>query len=181
MKHYFLLLSLLALSTPLCADKKDATKLFNFVTTHADALACHLQRSIPPQKPKTVRFKKKSAKAALPAKAAQPTTPAKKTPPKPAPKTGPTAEELAFKTVKEAAEGGYVPAQDLLAYCYATGTGTKANERLAFAWYLRAALEGSQSARSSLLACFDDGVGVAKDKTLTQLLHDIIPVSEETP
>lgn len=175
MKHYFLFALIALRGTQLYAGSActDTSKLFNFINQHADTMALHMGRSIPIQKPKTERFKKKKPTAARPAEPA-----VKKSPQSPA-KQAPTAEELAFKTVKEAAESGYVPAQDLLAYCYATGTGTKVNEGLAFAWYLRAALEGSQSARSSLLACFDDGIGVNKDKALNQLLHDIIPVTDE--
>ena len=149
----------------LCAKKTAATKcdatiqtevtkkthslnLFNFVQKHAAQIGMHVKRLTLGQS------EKKSLKTSK--------------------KSGPSREELAFKTVKEAAQDGYIPAQDLLAYCYATGTGTKPSGKLAFSWYLSAALAGSSSAKESLIACFEEGIGVTKDTTMAQVLKTLL-------
>lgn len=149
---------------------QESSALSAFLAEHAQAMGQYMSRAIKTSNPKSARFskpvqpKKEAAK-----KVTQKTQPNQTN----APAQPSKAEKLAFESVKEAAEGGYVPAQDLLAYCYATGTGVKADERLAFAWYLKAALAGSQSAQGSLIACVRDGIGVKKDKQLAQLIEDI--------
>ena len=138
-------------------------KLFDFIAQHSTEMAAYMHRSSKP-------FAQKSAYLKT-------TKPSQKKGSKPTQRNSrpsATAEELAFTSVKESAQGGYVPAQDLLAYCYATGTGTQVNERLAFCWYLRAAIEGSKSARDSLLACFDEGIGVKADPQICRLLKEIL-------
>ncbi len=136
------------------STKKDhSTHLFNFVQEHAAELGMHVKRLA------TATSKKGSQQ---------------KKSPKKTQKSGPSREELAFETVKEAAQDGYVPAQDLLAYCYATGTGTKPSGKLAFSWYLSAALAGSNSAKESLIACFEEGIGVTKDTTMAQVLRALL-------
>lgn len=86
-----------------------------------------------------------------------------------------SSEELAFATVKESAENGYIPAQDLLAYCYATGAGTKVNKVLAFCWYLQAAYNGSRSAKESLISCFEQGIGVTRNIEIARVLRAALP------
>lgn len=135
------------LNTVESAPLQTPNKLLDFVAQHSTEMALYMRRSIKPTK---------------------------KNPKKSATSSPTTAEELAFISVKESALGGYVPAQDLLAYCYATGTGTKENGRLAFCWYLKAALEGSKSARDSLFACFEEGIGVTSDPQLCKLLKTIL-------
>ena len=137
-----------AVATPITKSPQRKNLLLDFVTQHSAEISQHIKRSVKKNTPH-----KKSQRNAQPSF---------------------TAEELAFISVKESAEGGYTPAQDLLAYCYATGTGTKVNARLAFCWYLRAALAGSKSAKDSLIACFEEGVGVTSDPRLSKLLKDLL-------
>ncbi len=93
------------------------------------------------------------------------------------------AEGAAFRTIRQAAEDGYVPAQDLLAYCYATGTGTEKDEKLAFCWHLCTIFTGrSPAGIESLISCFERGVGVAKDLALASLLRAVLyPIMTLTP
>ncbi len=168
MKKYLALSLLMMSSIPLMGQctQAEAAPLLDFVALHRDTLAMYVLRS---QTVKTERFKKKP----IPKPAAEPKT-KKSASAVVLPPAGPTPEELAFETVRDAAYGGYVPAQDILAYCYATGAGTRVNNRLAFSWYLKAALEGSKSALDSLIACFEGGIGVVKDNKIAQILTDIL-------
>ena len=122
--------------------------LLDFVAGHADNLAQHIKRNNVIKKEKNQSNNQK--KSSIPAK---------------------SHEENAFDVIKEAAEDGYVPAQDLVAYCYATGSGTKINNQLAFKWYMVAALAGSQSAKESLITCLEEGIGIAKDQQIATILR----------
>lgn len=160
--------------------------LFDFVTEHAHELALHMHRGISfdskiqgnkKKKKKGAQQnqdkKKKNNKKNKQHKDQQQRSTARQK------KVDfPSAEELAFDSVKAAAEGGYVPAADLLAYCYATGTGTKIDEKLAFCWYMKAALDGSQSAKDSLVTCFDNGVGVEKNQQVAKILQRLLASKE---
>lgn len=185
MKNYIALSLLIASSTPLMGQctQAEVAPLLDFVAQHRDTLAMYAYRS---KTIKTERFKKKPvpapsldtiAKAITRDERVQKTK--KSSPAKVSVPVGPTPEELAFETVRDAAIGGYVPAQDILAYCYATGAGTKVNSRLAFSWYLKAALEGSKSALDSLIACFEGGIGVAKDSKIAKILTDILKNTQD--
>lgn len=129
------------------ADAKNTHMLSDFVKEHQEKLAFYVQRSKQNANPRKAGKKNKQKAPDL------------------------SSEELAFATVKESAENGYVPAQDLLAYCYATGAGTKIDKVLAFCWYMQAAFNGSKSARESLVACFEQGIGVAKNVEIARNLR----------
>lgn len=157
------IMGILLINTMTAATPHLPNKLFDFIAQHSTEMAAYMHRSSKSFLQKAAGFKTTPISHKKSSQAQQRNRP-----------PSATAEELAFTSVKESAMGGYVPAQDLLAYCYATGTGTKVNERLAFCWYLRAAIEGSKSARDSLLACFDEGVGIKADPQLCRLLKNIL-------
>ena len=160
------IVSIIFMHTMASATTHKANKLLEFVAQHSTEMAAYMHRSSILTTPKTIRFN--------PTPAAQ-LKKSKKSSQKNSRSSSPTtAEELAFISVKDSALGGYVPAQDLLAYCYATGTGTKINERLAFCWYLKAAISGSKSAIDSLVACFNDGIGVNIDPQISKTLKSIL-------
>ncbi len=157
MKNYIALSLLMFSCAPLIGDNQHSqiAPLFDFVSKHHDALTIYTHRS-PNLKGSRITKKSKNSRANHQA-----------------------AETKAFETVRNAAVEGYVPAQDVLAYCYATGAGTKMNTRLAFSWYLKAALEGSKSALNSLITCFEEGLGVAKDVKIAQILGNILNIQDE--
>lgn len=140
----------------------EQSMLLNFVEKHSSQITNHMFRSINHPTQKTLHFNQNKLR-----------NPLRKNVNKNIKKQLLTAEEMAFFSVKESAESGYVPAQDMLAYCYASGTGTKVNTRLAFCWYLQAAFGGSSSAKDSLIACFNEGIGVARDPKISAILESI--------
>jgi hypothetical protein len=178
------IIAVIALSTQLlfnmqaqAARHENAINLHAWVQEHLDDLALHISRgkksTLPrevygmptPEPEKPVKEKKNKALIAAHKK----TKACKKNAAVESPLL--SQEEQAFITIHDAAQGGYVAAQDLLAYCYATGSGTPVNEALAFNWYLCAALAGSTSARASLIVCIDQGIGTKKNQALAQLLR----------
>lgn len=176
MKKYLALLILTISQTTLTGTqiRPEVQTLLDFVTQHHDTMALYICRS---QVVKTDRFKKKPTLplSTMAQKKDNKTVPQKAIP------AGPTPEELAFESVCDSAQGGYIPAQELLAYCYATGAGTPVNNRLSFAWYLKASLNGSSGALDSLIACFENGIGITKDAKLTQILNNLLKIKQNTP
>lgn len=159
---------ILLINTISAKISNEPNKLLDFVKKHSTEIANHMHRSINNPAQKTTRFNQKTAANFLKKKPFNKNLKNQKT------ERSSTAEELAFISVKESATNGYVPAQDMLAYCYATGTGTKTNARLAFCWYLKAALGGSSSAKDSLIACFNEGIGVTRDPQICTILKNIL-------
>ena len=70
-----------------------------------------------------------------------------------------SSEAEAFKLLSLSASMGFIPAYKALASAYGKGVGVKANRRLAFLWYKRAAAEGDSSALYPLGLCYAHGFG----------------------
>jgi TPR repeat protein len=154
MKKIVATLVILFATTTFEVQSSNTQPLLDFVKNNADEIALYVKRSRPQvNQSKGNNKKNKPTKKDL------------------------SSEELAFITIKESAENGYTPAQDLLAYCYATGAGTKIDKILAFCWYLQAAFNGSHSAKESLITCFDQGIGVAKNAEIAKFLRMTLPMA----
>lgn len=74
----------------------------------------------------------------------------------------------------KAAEGGYAPAQTLLADCYADyiGIGVPADREKAVLWYEKAAAQEDAKAQYSLGTCYESGKGIPKDILRALELYD---------
>jgi uncharacterized protein len=64
---------------------------------------------------------------------------------------------------RQAARGGHVGAQTMLAFLLANGIGVRANPRAAVAWYRRAALMGDVGAQNNLGYMLEQGAGAPRD------------------
>lgn len=75
------------------------------------------------------------------------------------------SEELALKYFAEAADNGYIPAQYQLALCYKDNIGSASpiNPRLAFTWFMRAALHEHKEAEQMVAWCHANHFGIPYD------------------
>jgi len=71
----------------------------------------------------------------------------------------------AVKWFRKAAEQGFAPAQNILAFCYDNGEGVEKNTTEAVKWYRRAAEQGSVESQYNLALSYDNGDGVTKNRT----------------
>ena len=76
----------------------------------------------------------------------------------------------AFDWCTRAAERGYVQAQNMLGFCYATGLGVRSSNRAAFDAFVKAALMGNAVALYNLAVCYREGIGVTRDAALSEQL-----------
>ena len=69
----------------------------------------------------------------------------------------------AFRWEQKAAEQGFPPAQNNLAFCFQNGTGTTKNPEKQFFWYQKAAENGITESQHQLAQCFLHGIGTSQD------------------
>ena len=74
--------------------------------------------------------------------------------------------------LKSAAAANVADAQFELAICYERGEGVRKDDRLAFEWYLRAALRGNAQSVWEVGRCHYFGIGVAQDRRLSDIMAD---------
>ena len=79
----------------------------------------------------------------------------------------PTNPALAFKNTLEAAEQGYVPAENAVALMYANGKGVEQNYAEAAKWWVKAAEAGHLQAASHASMVYRGGAGVPPNPTLS--------------
>ena len=76
----------------------------------------------------------------------------------------PSEEEVAtLERMLEKANSGDPAAQHYIGYCYDMGQGVEQDDRQAYSWYLKAAINGSAEAQSNLAGMFVDGRGGMQD------------------
>jgi putative methionine-R-sulfoxide reductase with GAF domain len=75
----------------------------------------------------------------------------------------PTVETASFDQLKQMAEKGDAPAENILGLRYATGEGVKLNEPEAVRWFTKAAEQGNVPAQSKLGSFYYSGRGVPQD------------------
>ncbi len=71
----------------------------------------------------------------------------------------------AFAWGEKAAKTGFLPAIELVGYCYKKGLGVAKNESKGFEYYLKAANKGNAAAQNGIGACYYEGVGVPQNYT----------------
>lgn len=76
--------------------------------------------------------------------------------------------EREFSLAQELAKKGNAYAQMRLAQCYLHGEGTYYDEKAAFQWYRKAALQGVPKAQMMVAFSYFDGIGVKKNKLLAR-------------
>jgi TPR repeat protein len=74
--------------------------------------------------------------------------------------------------LKSAASANISDAQYDLANCYESGEGVDKDDRLAFEWYLRAALHGNAQSVWEVGRCYYFGIGIAQDRRLSDIMAD---------
>ena len=74
---------------------------------------------------------------------------------------------LAFRNTLQAAEQGYVPAQNAVALMYANGKGVQQNYAEAAKWWVKAAEAGHLQAASHAAMVYRGGAGIPSDATLS--------------
>ncbi len=74
--------------------------------------------------------------------------------------------------LKAAALANVVDAQFDLANCYELGEGVDKDGRLAFEWYLRAALYGHSQSVWEVGRCYYFGIGITQDRRLSDIFAD---------
>ena len=74
--------------------------------------------------------------------------------------------------LKAAASANVVDAQFDLANCYELGEGVDKDERIAFEWYLFAALHGHSQCVWEVGRCYCFGIGITQDRRLADIFVD---------
>lgn len=74
--------------------------------------------------------------------------------------------------LKSAAAANIADAQYELAICYENGDGVRKDDRLAFEWYLRAALRGNAQSVWEVGRCYYFGIGIAQNRRLSDIMAD---------
>ncbi|MDE2481072.1 MAG: sel1 repeat family protein [bacterium] len=82
----------------------------------------------------------------------------------------------AMVLLRKAASGGVASAMFDLAVSYETGVGVKKNEKKAFEFYLRAALNMDEDAVGEVGRCYYHGIGVTRDRRIGKIWieHSIV-------
>jgi uncharacterized protein len=75
----------------------------------------------------------------------------------------------AVRYYRIAARAGVSTACFCYAYCLEVGEGVKKNEKLAFKYYLRAAIMGDKGAMESVARCYYHGIGVVTDRSTANI------------
>lgn len=76
-----------------------------------------------------------------------------------------TAEDAqqSFHWISQAAEKGYMPAQNMMSWFYRSGTAVERNDQKAFEWAVKAAEAGSINSLNNVAFYYQQGIGVEKD------------------
>ena len=73
-----------------------------------------------------------------------------------------------FEYIKRAAEMGFAPAQNDLGWCYEEGIKHDCIDyvdvELAFAWYMKSAMQGHSTGITNVIRCYREGIGVQQDE-----------------
>lgn len=91
---------------------------------------------------------------------------------------GRVSKRKSFVWMKAAADNGMTVACFNVGVSFEAGDGVAQSDKQAAVYYLKGAILGDRSCQFEISRCFHHGIGVSKNRTMTQMLEQVFPEME---